>query len=127
MFRLRFTFVRHPFDRLVSAYVDKFELDFKNNQVYKSKYFLIFFSNIFPPKNCIFSANVPKMYEVLNLPYDEATSPRPTFSQFVDYLLYGPLPKKKYNMHWVPQWLACDLCKIDYDVIGKGNMIVNIF
>jgi len=33
-----FTFVRHPFDRLVSAYVDKFELsDIKTNVVYPGK------------------------------------------------------------------------------------------
>ena len=46
---------------------------------------------------------------------------RPTFSEFVDYLLRTPVDQ--YNDHWVPYWLHCHLCEIEYDVIGKMETI----
>ena len=35
---LKFLFVRHPFERLVSAYVDKFEFGQKSNYMFRSKW-----------------------------------------------------------------------------------------
>ena len=37
--------------------------------------------------------------------------------EFVDYLLATPVAE--YNDHWVPYWLHCHLCDIEYDVVGK--------
>ena len=65
--------MRHPFDRLVSAYRDKFELGSKSDYIYMN----------YAPS-------------VLQLASKESPSPslqallgasRPTFRQFVDYLL----------------------------------------
>ena len=84
---LVFTIVRHPFERLVSAYRDKFELAKKYAYIY--------------------SHYTPRI----------GGHGRPTFSQFVDYLLREEV--KEYNDHWVPYWLHCHVCEMEYDVIGK--------
>ena len=84
---LVFTIVRHPFERLVSAYRDKFELAKKYAYIY--------------------SHYTPRM----------GVHGRPTFSQFVDYLLREEV--SEYNDHWVPYWLHCHVCEMEYDVIGK--------
>jgi len=86
---LVFTVVRHPFERLVSAYRDKFELGKRYAYVY-TKYAAKMGGNF---------------------------SSRPTFVQFVDYLLKEPV--SQYNDHWVPYWLHCHVCDMEYDIIGK--------
>lgn len=97
---LVFTIVRHPFERLVSAYRDKFELAKKYAYVY-SHY-----------------AN-----KILNLssPLQVAKHRRPTFSEFVDYLL--SVHVTQFNDHWVPYWLHCHVCEMEYDIIGKMETI----
>jgi len=99
---LVFTIVRHPFERLVSAYRDKFELAKKYAYVYT-------------------------MYagKILGLPssvdIESQRVKRPTFSQFVDYLLRVPV--QQYNDHWIPYWLHCHVCEVEYDIIGKMETI----
>jgi len=97
---LVFTIVRHPFERLVSAYRDKFELAKKYAYVY-SHY-----------ANKILS---------LASPLQVKKTRRPTFSEFVDYLL--KVPVQQYNDHWVPYWLHCHVCEMEYDIIGKMETI----
>ena len=46
---------------------------------------------------------------------------RPSFSQFVDYLLREEV--REYNDHWVPYWLHCHVCEMEYDVIGKMDTL----
>merc|ERR1711874_6068 len=79
---LVFLIVRHPFERLVSAYRDKFELARKYAYVYS-------------------------MYasKILGLGAQEEAerARRPTFSEFVSYLLRVPV--QQFNDHWVPYWL----------------------
>ena len=90
---LVFTFVRHPFERLVSAFRDKFELSRKYGYVY-SRY----------------AGKILKQPAGIN-------SRRPTFKEFVKYLLIERL--EEYNDHWLPYWLHCHMCEMEYDVIGK--------
>ena len=42
---------------------------------------------------------------------------RPTFEQFVDYLLRTDV--SEYNDHWIPIWLHCRICLMEFDVIGE--------
>ena len=47
--------------------------------------------------------------------------PRPTFPQFVAYLLR--IPVEQYNDHWRPYWLHCHVCEQEFDVVGKFETI----
>jgi hypothetical protein len=42
---------------------------------------------------------------------------RPTFAEFAAYLLR--VPPEQYDNHWLPYWLHCHLCRLEYDVIAK--------
>lgn len=97
---LVFMVVRHPFERLVSAYRDKFELAKKYAYVY-SRY----------------------AYKILGLKTqaEAERSRRPTFSEFVSYILRTPV--QEFNDHWVPYWLHCHMCEMEYDIIGKMETI----
>lgn len=97
---LVFTIVRHPFERLASAYRDKFELAKKYAYIYSR----------FAQK-------------ILNLasPLEVNKHRRPTFSEFVDYLLRVPV--ERFNDHWVPYYLHCHVCEMEYDIIGKMETI----
>ena len=41
-----------------------------------------------------------------------------TFSQFVDHILKG-WKSHSSNEHWQPQYMHCNYCDIDYDIIGR--------
>ena len=86
-----FAFVRHPFERLVSVYRDKFELATENE---KGLFFFKYYSA-----------------QILDLPEDSIlteTIPMPSFRQFVSYLL--DISELDYNDHWLPFWLNCNFC-----------------
>jgi hypothetical protein len=87
---LKFYFVRHPFERLVSCYRDKFEFGAKSNYIFKT----------FNPS--VIKSKHPN---------------RPTFVEFVEYLIRTPI--ENYNDHWLPNWIHCQVCTQKYDVIGK--------
>jgi len=97
---LVFMIVRHPFERLVSAYRDKFELAKKYAYVYS-----MYTSKILG----------------LRTSAEAERARRPTFSEFVDYLLRVPV--QQFNDHWVPYWLHCHVCEMEYDIIGKMETI----
>ena len=42
---------------------------------------------------------------------------RPTFAEFAAYLVRSPV--EEYDNHWLPYWLHCHLCQLEYDVIAK--------
>ena len=87
---LSFSFVRHPFERLVSSYNDKV---LGNNGAY--------FRKTFP--------------SVANGWYRDNHS----FPSFVDLILNKYKNVKISNVHWNPISDHCDYCDIEYDVIGR--------
>ena len=87
---LKFYFVRHPFERLVSCYRDKFENGLKTDYIFKT----------FNPT--IIKSKHPN---------------RPTFVEFVEYLIRTPI--EQYNDHWLPNWIHCQICTQNYDIIGE--------
>ena len=54
-----------------------------------------------------------------------ATEPRyraaPTFPEFVDWLLDTEV--ERYNEHWLPYYLLCTPCHLNYTVIAKTEAI----
>ena len=45
----------------------------------------------------------------------------PTFSEFVSYLLETEV--EDYNEHWLPYYLLCTPCHLNYTVIAKTEHI----
>ena len=96
-----FFFVRHPFERIVSAFRDKFETGKKSNWMYK-----MYAGDIL---NVTTDQGDPKDDVYLKSAYRKLKNqPRPTFAQFISYLLRTPV--QDYNDHWSPFWLHCHLC-----------------
>ena len=98
--KVSFAFVRHPFQRIVSAFRDKFELGRKEDWCYKNYAGdILNISSQFKKKDMNYEK---EMYKKLK------PKPRPTFPQFIAYLLRTPV--SGYNDHWMPYWLHCQFC-----------------
>ena len=96
-----FFFVREPFERLLSAYRDKFV-----------------------GKTTSFYENVGKkiVLEVRGDSLGKNRSERPTFDEFTSYLdrLSDP---STWDMHWRPSHQTCYPCAINYDYVGYFETI----
>ena len=87
-----FAFVRHPFERLVSVFRDKFELATKTEM--EEFFFKFYAAEIFDlPESSIFKTE---------------SIQRPSFPQFVSYLL--DISVLDFNYHWLPFWMHCQFC-----------------
>jgi len=157
---LKFTVVRHPFDRTVSCYVDKV----LNGNMFDTNKMLLFHPGTktlfdllksmvpFTLRNIrggsmaiadVFGLEeVFKIYELkntnradLNSDSNSSTqkligSERPSYRQFVYYLLSAILPCKgeficlrDKNSHTVPQAIRCNPCTFRYDAIFKTETL----
>jgi len=101
----KFMFARHPIERLVSAFRDKFE---NNDPVYDSWFIKSYGRRIikrYRPNAS--NESLVKGHDV-------------TFKEFVQYLNdLPPVPREIYDEHWRPVADLCHPCNIKYDVIGK--------
>ncbi|XP_059477564.1 carbohydrate sulfotransferase 11-like [Neocloeon triangulifer] len=97
---LKFIIVRHPFERLVSAFRDKLE----NKSARQMNGNQHFYAKLFAPKIIAKSRN------------STSGSPEPTFQEFVAYLLKEKA--EELDDHWIPNYLFCTPCIIDYDIIA---------
>ena len=84
-----FAIVRHPFERLVSAFRDKFELAALDDWFFK-----------------FYAADIFSLPDSAYLTGEGLR--RPSFPQFVSYLLNTSV--MDYNDHWLPYWLHCQFC-----------------
>ena len=90
----KFVFVREPFERLLSAYLDKFysgDPDFHNN----------------------YGREIIKKYRPGGNPEDRYV----TFDEFLNYVLH--IGKGYWNEHWQTYDKLCHPCGIQYNFIGK--------
>lgn len=117
-----FVIVRHPFERLVSAFRDKLE-HFHNQNLEADFYYKIygkkivkrfrkaaiekFGENYFSEENHFGSL----------LPRKKRTADLPIFWEFVQYVI--GIPPRSFDEHWKPNYLFCSFCKIDYRAIVK--------
>ena len=95
-----FMFVREPYERLFSGYVDKL---FSPNAAYWS-YIGTFIANNF-------RRNATQMSKKCG--HDS------TFEEFVRYYLHSQATNEKRDAHFVPHFEHCRPCELDYDYIGK--------
>ena len=87
---LSFSFVRHPFERLVSSYKDK--VLGKDGDFFRTTYPVV---------------------------YKSWYKNNHSFPSFVDLILNKYKSIKIPNVHWNPISDACKYCDIEYDVIGR--------
>ncbi|XP_042150805.1 carbohydrate sulfotransferase 13-like [Ixodes scapularis] len=85
-------FVRHPFERLVSAYVDKALAPRAVNDYFYERYWN-------------------------DVPGVRATGRNLTFPEFIDYILNQR--KNEMDSHWAPYHVTCQPCTVKYEVVGK--------
>ncbi|XP_065281348.1 carbohydrate sulfotransferase 12-like isoform X1 [Dermacentor albipictus] len=85
-------FVRHPFERLVSTYIDK---ALRGPEEMAWAYKLHWYK-------------IPGVY---------AKRRSPTFSEFVEYVL--ATTAENADEHWYPYYALCQPCLLDYDFVGK--------
>ncbi|XP_007255284.3 carbohydrate sulfotransferase 12-like [Astyanax mexicanus] len=101
----KFLFVRHPFVRLISAYRDKFEK--KNDYFYN-----------------YLAVPIMKRYRKISPPASaeraHAAGIRPTFSEFIHYIVDLPdYYSLAFQEHWRQMYYLCHPCQIEYDFVGK--------
>ncbi|XP_070568578.1 carbohydrate sulfotransferase 11-like [Ptychodera flava] len=89
----KFMFVRHPFNRLLSAYVNKFEQQ--------------------PSMELI-----AEMLKTLGVTPASNSSSVLTFPDFVRYLIMTKDSTETWNIHYKPIYYLCYPCNITYDIIG---------
>lgn len=117
---LKFMIVRHPFERLVSAFRDKLENINIGKENGVEHFYLKFGQKIVakyrpagqgPPAN--------RYSQDMDDPSLPAPSGiEPTFSEFIKYLIDTDLIYYADD-HWMPYYLHCTPCLVDYEVIAK--------
>jgi hypothetical protein len=106
--------VRHPFQRLVSAYRDRIE----DTSRFTSQAW-IYVPRIFALTRP--SLNQSQIFDINSHPHKLSTVP--TFQEFVAWLLVTP--PKKYDVHWNRYSDQCEPCSVHYDAIIKMDNFSN--
>ncbi|KAK7065346.1 hypothetical protein SK128_015664 [Halocaridina rubra] len=117
---LKFMIVRHPFERLVSAYRDKLE----NTNIGKEhgvehfykKYGRKIVAKYRPPGKGLPAIRYSQDMDDPSIPAPKGIEP--TFGEFVKYIIATDLVYYADD-HWMPYYLHCTPCLLDYDVIAK--------
>ena len=102
---LSFSFVRHPFERLVSAYTDKINDGFMKANGYEK-----WFQN-----DKSFSSFV----NLVLHEYRTSCYPGSTQHSRIRTNWYNKNCEYKVNRHWRPFVFRCSYCDINYDIIGR--------
>ena len=98
---LKFFIARHPFERLVSAYRNKFA----DNNTYFER---------------TFGAHILRLYRknLTNIEYESGKGV--TFKEFI----YWIIDKHVFDAHWAPVFSLCFPCLLPFDFIGKMETLV---
>merc|ERR1719431_819109 len=106
---IKFVVVRHPFERIMSAYMDKlhsYERDLRYRGGY---YYAMYGADIVQKLRPKYQEKFPKNPLFMRK--------EPSFVEFVEYLIETPI--SQYDEHWKPQFMLCPPCHFKFDVIVK--------
>ena len=103
----KFMFVRDPFERLLSAYKDKFATYNEFTKHFQTKY----------GRDIIKTYRKNPSLLSLRLGHDV------TFGEFVKYVIDSYKNNEEFNPHWRPFLDLCGPCDIHWDFIGKMETI----
>ncbi|XP_077980225.1 carbohydrate sulfotransferase 11-like [Glandiceps talaboti] len=103
---LKFIFVRHPFNRLLSAFRNKFELTDRWNVHFLQNYGTKIIRRYRTGANKMSTAQVAKLRQHVQ------------FHEFVQYII-DSAGTSKVDSHWKPMYQLCSACDVNYNVIGK--------
>ncbi|XP_076249283.1 carbohydrate sulfotransferase 11 [Calliopsis andreniformis] len=110
--------VRHPFERLLSAYRDKLENSVAGREHGTLHFYRKYGAKIVQKyRGKDFSK--PREDQVIkqeNIPPPAGNEP--TFREFVKYLIDTDLASYGDD-HWMPYYLYCTPCAVDYDIVAK--------
>ena len=100
---LKFIFVRHPLDRIFSAYRNKLSASGGKNIPFQIK----------------FGRYIVQKYRKSSVPPDEVKGDDVTFEEFVKYLIDRENELQYMNEHWMPMYQLCQPCYVNYDFVGS--------
>ncbi|ODM99344.1 Carbohydrate sulfotransferase 13, partial [Orchesella cincta] len=101
---LKLLVVRHPFERLLSAYRDKLANSTVGNEHGTHHFYLKYGKRI--------------VQKFRNDPSKRIHQIEPTWEEFVRYILKTDLLQYADD-HWIPAYYSCTPCLVEYDVIAK--------
>ncbi|XP_059469273.1 carbohydrate sulfotransferase 11 isoform X2 [Neocloeon triangulifer] len=96
----KFMFVRHPLERLLSAYKNKLQQNYESSKYFKKRYGRL----------------IIQMYRPNASPEALERADDVTFQEFASYVSDTQL---RPNEHWQPAAELCRPCAVHYDVVGK--------
>ena len=108
---LSFSFVRHPFERLVSAYKNKFG---ENTKEFNRNYYPRVFSWWFKGERSFSSFVDLVLYQ-----FRRSCNPNNTNASRIDTNCSDATCEDKIDTHWRPFTFKCSYCDINYDLIGR--------
>ncbi|CAF0937794.1 unnamed protein product [Adineta ricciae] len=117
----RAIFVRHPLDRLASAYIDKIASLKNRSSSYDGlrqkicQHNSLFYLNISKPR---FSFQQKKIFSTNAV--EGCRNVIPTFEHFLQYIFSKGL---RDDVHWQPYTKLCQVCLLKYNFIGKYETI----
>ena len=99
----KFITVRHPFDRLVSAYKDKFE-------AMADSYM-----------DGVHARRIKQRYRAVNVTTGRRPGGRVTFAEFIRYVL--DTEPQNLDVHWRDYGRLCDPCRVSYDYVVRTETL----